>query len=102
MGNIYWIVFPLAASFLFLMVFRRAGFGVGMQVLCIAPLLGAALPWLTGILIYWGVLFDSEMASFFYGYDQTVFVFLSVIGQLLGILPLVLLAVSKWPNLPPR
>lgn len=96
MINILFMVLPVIVSFLFLMVFKKAGFSGAILALSFAPLVGALL---SNGMIY---LLQSDLINMIplgieIDFQVPMFMVSSLLGQLLGILPVIVLAFVSWP-----
>ena len=97
MFQIISLIFPIAASILFFFIYQKAGFSGAILAFCAAPVLAALLPlagWFAVSLGGMGTLENSM------GGQATVMVIiaLSVIGNLVAMLPLAILAFKTWPD----
>jgi len=84
------LTFPLITSLLFALVLRKCGFGLAGTMLGFLPLLGAALPMIVVELFRAGVFKPGV----------SVFALVPLAGQILGLVPLIVLVAVKWPVLP--
>ncbi len=96
MTTILFTIFPVAVSFLFLMVFKKAGFSGAVLALSFAPLAGALLSNGAIYLLQSGLLNMIPLGLEF-DFQIPMFMVSSLLGQLLGILPVIVLAFVTWP-----
>ncbi len=99
MIQILFLIFPVVASILYFLVYKKAGFSGGILALCFAPILGAIVPMVGRFGM--GILDMGELSHTMgsgavvmalYGY--------AIIGSLLWMVPLIVLAFAGWPGKP--
>ncbi len=99
MIQILFLIFPIVASILYFLIYKKAGFGGGMLVFCFAPILAAFVP-LVG---RFGISFRGmgELShNMGLGAEMMLVFGFAFIGNLLALVPLIVLAFAGWPGKP--
>ncbi len=99
MIQILFLIFPIVASILYFLVYKKAGFSGGMLAFCFAPILGTIVPLAGSVGI--GLTGMGELSHTMGPGAEMMMVFgFAMIGNLLAMVPLIVLAFAGWPEKP--